>query len=246
MVAKYTSFCFTVRPRHGLDPEQDEDLLKFCRSFEGAQMVIEKSGAERHAHIQVWSSNPVTRGDANKKLERVCVRCIPNWDSEQNKVLRTGTKIAYSDWIESYCAQNESKTGDDKPQIVFDERPVDTDRFYPSQEEQEAIQAEAHAVDKRFHRLEQQFLEWIGDDEVTLRRVGEFISDSMFSSRTIPVIVKMTDRSNLTKALYMYVTKSTMWQDSVRIVDTKHQERQIAQIVANGASDVEAENIILG
>lgn len=244
VVAKYTSFCFTVRPRHGLAPEQDDALLKFCKSFDGAQMVIEKAGAERHAHIQVWSSTPVTRGDANKKLERVCVKCIPNWDSEQNKVLRTGTKIAYSDWIETYCAQNESKEGTDKPQIVYDQRPVDTDSYYPSEEEQEAIQAEACAVDKRFYRLEQQFIEWLGDDEVTLRRVGEFVSDSMFSSRTIPVIVKMADRSNLVKTLYMYVTKSCRAEDSVRMDATKHQRDQIAQLRANGALDPEI--IILG
>jgi len=133
-VAKYRSWCLTVNPSQGVTSPTEEALVKYCKSFPFYQFVIEGDAEARHAHIQIWCDTPTTKGDANKKLERVLAKVISDWNPAQQKVLRSGTKIAYSDWVENYCIQNDLKG---ESNIILDNRPLDTDEYYPSEEEQE-------------------------------------------------------------------------------------------------------------
>lgn len=206
-VGKYRSWCLTVRPRNGVTIPIADALEKYCKSFPYYQMVLEMEGEARHAHIQIWSDTPTTKGDTNKKIERLCAKHVEDWDQAQCRILRQGTKIAYSDWIENYCIENDLKG---TPNIVLDNRPLNSDEYYPSKEEQDVVQRKKNAVDQRMCALEIMFEEWYEqrDDELTPRLVGEFLSDMMFNSRKIACVNRAADRYALCKTLYAYITRS--------------------------------------
>lgn len=198
----------TVRPRNGLTTPIEDALVKWLNTFRGSQMVIEGEAETRHAHIQIWRDVPATKGDINKQLSRVCQKCYSDWDSAQEKVLRTGTKIAYNDWIHNYCIDNDLKG---ESHIVLDNRPLDTDDFYPSEREQQIAQKRSDAVDQQMCKLEIMFEEWNehNDDEpITETLVATFLCDMMCHSRKIQVVKQQRDRNALTRSLFHYITKA--------------------------------------
>lgn len=243
-VDKYRSFCLTVRPRNGITIPIVDALEKYCKTFPHYQMVLEGDNESRHAHIQIWTDTPTTRGDANKKLERVCARCYEDWDQAQCKVLRQGTKIAYNDWLESYCIQNDIK-GDSN--IILDERPLDSDPYYPSEVEQDACKRRSQAIDQQMCKLELLFEEWneVECRPLTQESVGLFLSDMMFCSRKIACVKQGRDRYALCTTLHAYLTKAI---DSSLFckepILTKKDQQIKEQLITNGCSEEEANKII--
>lgn len=240
-VDKYRSFALTVRPRNGVTIPIVDALEKYCKTFPHYQMVLEGQNESRHAHIQIWLDNPTTKGDANKKLERVCSRCYDDWDQAQQKVLRSGTKIAYNDWLENYCIQNDIKG---ESNVVLDNRPLDTDPYYPSEEEQEATQRRSQAVDQQFCKLELLFEEWneVQQRSITKETVGMFLADMMFASRKIQVKQHARDRYSMCTALHAYLTKSVDPALFCKL-DIKDQKLK-EQLIENGCSEAQANLII--
>lgn len=207
-VDKYRSYCLTVRPRNGLKDPLEEALKKYCKSFPFYQMVLEGENESKHAHIQIWSETPTTKGDTNKKIERVCAKAYEDWDQNQQKVLRSGTKIAYSDFIENYCIDNDLKG---EANIILDNRPLDSDPYYPSEEEQEKTQRRSQAIDQQMCKLELMFEEWYetngNNDQIDQKLVGTFLSDMMFCSRKLVCVKQARDRHSLCTTLHAYITK---------------------------------------
>lgn len=215
-VAKYKSFCLTVRPRNGVTTPILDAMKKYCQSFPHYQMVQEGSAETCHLHIQIWLDKAQTKGDVNKKLERAAKSCYEDWDDNQKRVLRNGTKLAYSDWIENYCIDNDLKGTSN---VILDNRPEDSDEYYPTDQEQELAQRKSAAVDQRHCALELLFETWYeeqpSDPVIDQKLVAQFLSDMMFKSRKINVIIKPTDRYNLTKSLCAYINKSDDWRLSL-------------------------------
>ena len=60
------SFAITIRPSVGISPDLEKKLTKIftnTKHQDGVHIVAEKSGVERHLHIQLWFSeemNPST------------------------------------------------------------------------------------------------------------------------------------------------------------------------------------------
>jgi len=244
-VPKYRSWCLTVNPTQGVAPNSptEEALVKYCKSFPFAQMVCEKEGEARHAHIQIWLDTPTTKGDTNKKLERVLARTVPEWSQSQARVFRSGTNIAYNDWVESYCIENDLKG---TPVIYVDNRPLDSDPYYPSTEEQEAVQRRSQAIDQRMCTLELLFEEWWDQDsEITPVLIGTFLSDMMFSSRKIACVNKAADRYALCKTLHAYITRTTCSTLCYKPPELSAKDKKTAaELLDNGFSQADVNKIL--
>lgn len=202
------SFGITFRPRLGLSPDSEERLLKWLKKQPYGQMCIEKAGVERHAHIQVWSDDFMKRDSIQKAMNRILTETVEFEDSEdKRKQLKHAIKVkmCYNDWLRSYCEDNRDKNDDSPVDSVFDSLPVDTTDYYPSQDEQEFIQAQANAVDNYMFKLEQKFLETELDP--SKENIAEFLSDMMFNKRELQTMRKQIDRINLCNTLYNYINK---------------------------------------
>ena len=196
------SFTITIRPKLGLSVKTEEDVLKYLEKQHHAFAVIEGEDESRHLHGQVWLKNPRKKGDFNKSIERICERTIDDWTPAQLLVLRGGTKYAYNDdFVENYCQKEEN------PEIIFNNPPAgDTSEYYPSEEDQNKIQAKANAVDKKFHNWETKFHEWYTQDrQVRLGDVARWMSHAMFKEKSIQVIVDKKNRVQNCKSLYLYI-----------------------------------------
>lgn len=201
----YRSWCITIRPRDGLSDKTLDAAKKWLQKCPYSFAVLEMDHEARHLHAQIWYNEPKVRGDICKQIQRICERTISDWDDAQKKVLRQGVKIAYSDWYLDYLAENGLK---EKPNIILENPPDKTLDFYPTEEEQQNIQIMKTAVDPRFANLEIKFYEWVGERDVSLKVVSQFLAIQMFQERTIKVLLHQRDRKALAVSLLAYVQKS--------------------------------------
>lgn len=202
------SYCVTVRPREGLSNATLEMLQKWLTRQDYAVGVVEMSNEARHLHAQIWLNKPRARGDVNKQLQRILEATIIDFDRAQLKVLRSGTKIAYSDWYLDYLVENDTK---DPATIVVNKPPEATMGFYPTEEEQDEVRIRASAVDPKFAELEIKYNHWSeerDDIQLTEHNVAKFLCYAMYQERIIKVIVQQRDRTALCKSLYAYISKS--------------------------------------
>lgn len=200
----YKSYCFTIRPRIGLSKLTEEGVLKWLKKQPYAYATIEMEDEARHLHGQIWLDEPRMRGVVNKSLRLICEKTIDDWNSAQAKVLSSGTKIAYDDFYTSYLIDNEKKV-DDEVSMIIDNVPDKTGDYYPSEEEQQAVQDSNNAIDKRYHRLNEEYTKWSGyEKDWTLWNVSLFIEEVMFKSKTIPVIQDARVCRQLVKCLHAY------------------------------------------
>lgn len=206
--SNFQSYCLTVRPREGLNSRTLDKLQKWLLRLDYSVAVLEMEGEARHLHAQIWLNTPKPRGDINKQLQRCLEDTIENFDEAQKKVLRNGTKIAYSDWYLDYLTDNSDK---DPPTIIINNPPMATLGYYPSEREQDECRQRVSAVDPRFADLEIKFKHW---QEMSNRydlsepNVARFLCYSMFQERTIRVLTQQRDRTNLCKSLYAYLAQS--------------------------------------
>lgn len=210
-MSSYSSFCITVRPRDGLSNVTLDKLSKWLISQDYAVAVTEMADAAKHLHAQIWLNKPRSRGDVNKQLQRICESTIEDFDRAQLKVLRNGTKIAYSDWYLDYLVENDEKNEKTAPNIIINNPPAATTGYYPSEEEQAEAQARSSSVDPRFADLEiryNHYSETHNLQKLTKTTVAQFLCYAMFQERVIRVIQQQRDRSALCTTLHAYLTKS--------------------------------------
>lgn len=202
----FRSYCITIRPRDGITDTTIDATKKWLSKCTYAVAVLEKSQHERHLHAQIWTETPKARGDICKQMQRICERTIQDWDTAQLKVLRSGVKIAYSDWYLDYLVDNDDK---EPPNILIENPPQFSMNYYPTEEEQENVQTMKTAVDPRFADLEIKCRDYLGERPITERTVASFLADAMFNSRTIKCVTQQRDRVALAKTLFAYMSKST-------------------------------------
>lgn len=204
----YKSYAITIRPRDGITDFTIKATTEWCKKQRFAVGVIEKDNESRHLHIQVWNDAPKARGDVAKAIQRICERTIPEWDNAQQKVLRSGIKIAYSDWYEDYLLDNESKEQVTEERIIINNPPDKTMEYYPTEEEQNEVQTLKTATDQRYASLELQCLKYLGDTPITMNNVARWLAYATNDERSIKVITQQRDRTALCKSLYHYMIKS--------------------------------------
>lgn len=204
----YRSYCLTIRPRDGLKEPTLDKLQKWLTRQDYAVAVLEMNDVARHMHAQVWLNQPRARGDVNKQLQRILEATIEDFDRAQLKVLRNGTKIAYSDWYLDYLTENSEK---DPATIIINKPPEATMAFYPTEEEQDEVRIRASSIDPRFADLEIKYYHWQDLKQAsapTEHNVARFLCYAMYQERTIKVITQQRDRSSLCKTLFAYINKS--------------------------------------
>lgn len=214
----FRCYAFTIRPILGLQTPLEEGLIKWLSKYPGF-LCTEMEDEARHAHGVIYYETPKSKGDLNKSLESICSRCVPDWNPNQNMVMRRGTKICYNDeFITEYLAKEDN--------VIYQNIPQDTAPYYPSKEEQEEVQAKSNAVDKKFYQWETDFL--ASDQFKEFKKmpiqlyVSKFLEDMMFSSRKYPVVVCPKKRKEYAKALFLYVIHQsdgteTMFKEDIDI-----------------------------
>lgn len=206
----YKSYCLTIRPRDGISDKTLDRCKKWLQNLEFAVGVVEKDDQARHLHAQIWHE-PKRRADIAKAVQRICESTVENWDHAQLKVLRSGVRIAYSDWYLDYLIDNQDKENETSS-ILVNNPPDSTQDYYPSEEEQAEVMAMANSADPRFQSLEIQYRAWQTgepDTPATEKTVARFLANQMFVERRMKVIVNKRDRVQLTQSLLAYLNKST-------------------------------------
>lgn len=196
----YRSYAFTVRPKLGVPPdsELERSLIKYIKKYQGF-LVAEKEHEERHIHGQIFFEDPKPKGRFNEALESMCEKHLSDWSSPQKRVLRGGTKIAYSD---EFFTEYTNKGGD----LLVESMPQDTNQYYPSQEEQDAVRRRVLAADAKYHHLSEMFREYYKNDApAELADIRKFLYDIMFVKKQYHVIEDPKKRTWTCKALLEYV-----------------------------------------
>lgn len=212
MTSKRKSWCATVRPRNGLSEKTEKAVIKWLKKQDYYFACIEMEDEARHMHIQVWYAEAKPRKHITQALKRVQQRTIDEWDAAQAKVFSMGTKIAYSDWFDDYCMHNPEKK--DEVNIVAENVPTSTVEYYPTVDEQAAVLAKAKAVDKKYHKLSELWVEWAkmkGKDTTPVRGVegigdvGAALSWMEFVGKRICVMRDRRVRRAVCDNLYQYL-----------------------------------------
>jgi len=223
----YKSFALTIRPREGINDQTVQECVKFAKKFSFSFGALEKTKdiQARHLHIQIWSDDPKRKADIAKQLQRICEKTIDLWDNAQLKVLRSGIKIAYSDWYLDYLVENDEKIETDEiGEIIINNPPDKSMEYYPTEDEQEALKNKINAVDPRFHQMEVELKEFMNEDTpITMNVVASYLATSMYKTRTMKVILAKRDRISLCESLYNYVTQSTDVNNFIS-VDKKYEK----------------------
>lgn len=208
---KYSSYCITFRPKNGLSHGTQEALDKWLKKQDYYFAVTEMCDDAKHLHGQIWLKTPRARGEVCTAIQRIGQRTVDDWDDAHVKVMRSGIKIAYSDWYIDYLQECDKKN--EAPNIICSNVPDNTLDFYPTEEEQEEVREQHNAVDKKYFKLERLYLDRHSDDHiVTLKSVQAFMANAMYCERIICVIEDSRRLQHTCKALFNYLNKSKEWQ----------------------------------
>ncbi len=205
--SEFRSFAFTIRPSNGVENNGDleKSVILYLSKYQGF-LVSEKEGHERHLHGQIFFEKPKRKFDINKQLNLICQRNISEWNLDQQRVLHSGTKVAYSDdW---YCQYTNKEC---ESELVYSDMPTSTTEYYPSPEEQNRVMARSHAVDKTFHHLKEMYEEDpvvvhnIKKNAPSQDQIREWLYVQMYVKKKIRVIEDRRKFNQRASSLYHYI-----------------------------------------
>jgi len=212
MSIRYKSYAITVRPRAGLKTAHEDVLLAWLQSLPHCVAVHEREGEAMHLHAQIWSMEGWIKGNIVKKLRKIGERCLDDWDAPQAKVQSQGVRIAYSDWATDYLINNDDKPADEQGVVLIENAPDVQEAYYPSQDEQDAVQTRVNAKDSLMHSWAELWEEHASDDEKTrlsrlnrLLYVGRFCSRIWFQLKLRPTLRNDRDQKDFVKRLTAYL-----------------------------------------
>lgn len=189
-MSTYRAWAVTIRPREGLTDDMVERciacFMKPC--IDGAYVVTEKLGVERHLHAAVYFAKGVRKGQV---LSR-CQTIQGELDPAELRVLKSGIKICYNDDFR----KNYLTKGDDT-EVIMDTAPTDASAYYPSPEEQQKAMASASMGTLTLIELYRK-----KHDVVTLGRVLDFLRTLWFEHRSVtpPVTLQL----QMSRAVNLY------------------------------------------
>lgn len=196
-------WAFTVRPRLGVseDSPLENAFIELFRNNAGF-LVAEKEGPERHLHGQMFFPKGKRKHDFNRDfLVKTCKKNILDWDTQQERVLKEGTELAYDN---NFYTEYTNKGG----VLLVDDMPANPEEYYPSEEEQNRVQARANAKDAKYHHLKELWDEHREITQIpTLQSVAQFMYDIMFVENKYHVIEDPRKRSQTTRCLLEYLLK---------------------------------------
>lgn len=242
----YKSFAITMRPKNGISAggTLENELVKKLKKYDFCSIFMEKENEARHMHAQIWLNKPQAIGTIKTAMVRIQEKHDNDWDEASKKVLRSGIKIAYSDWILDYCQENDLK--EDDSNCLFHRVPPMTSEFYATEEEQQKIIDSSKSVNKTYFRLKQELMD---NEEYNYfkvkieklsygfkkyspaiwRIVGGYLSFKMYNDDTYPIIKCPKLMNQTIKALSRYICKDV----DVSEFFTEHDELLIDKCIEN-------------
>jgi hypothetical protein len=211
----YRSWCFTIRPLNGFQENTELRLIKWLNKQDYGFACVEMDGQSRHCHGQIWIDKERDKGTINKSLENICATTIDDWNPAQNLVLRRGTKIGYNDdFVEEYLSKEDN--------VIFNNPPLDSSEYYPSQEEQNKLQAKPKSKNQIYSKpksknqiyfdLKEKYkgekipmCDWDQPIKCSLQEVAIWVGEGMFKKDTIKIIEDDRRRKQFVKNLYWYI-----------------------------------------
>ena len=214
------SFAFTIRPLAGVPPdsELEQSFRKLLNKYPGF-LVAEKTGTERHLHGQMFFENPRTKSDFNRDFPvNKCKKHLADWTPQQERVLKLGTKIAYSDdFYTEYTNKPDSE-------LLVDNFPANSNEFYPSQDEQDKVKNRANAKDAKYYALAEMWQNSENSCVPTYENVAKWLYIQMFVLKTIKCIEDRRKITQTVNTLTEYLNA-----DESRALDYMMPERKKAQ-----------------
>ena len=213
---KGRSFGLTINPTNGLNDRLLYVILEWCEKISDyVYCIVEKEGASRHAHIQIWIKKEKSRGDVKKQLDRFAEDEFKLRTQEWRKCDKdhcNKIEFCYNDWVERYCNKNELKKDDDY-EVIIDKYPISSeieDSYYPSEEEQTAIKDKKNAKDAYLYELEAMYLK---DNEgltpTHKMQVAMWLDRQCYDKRTLKASMMQRNRVELKNNLWFYMSKCT-------------------------------------
>lgn len=166
----YNAIAFTFRPYGGATAncEREEKIIEWVKKQDYGFLVAEKEGSERHYHGQLFWN----KGRKKDSVRKFFKNHLKTYESEYvgtNIKVALNIKGAVNDsFIEDYIKDNDNKSND-KSEILVENLPEDTSKYYPSDEEVEKLSEYNLAKDKTLYELEKQYHEYI------IYNIDEFI-----------------------------------------------------------------------
>lgn len=232
-MSEFQSFCFTVRPALGI-PENSpienafRDLFRKNLGF----IAAEKEDVQRHLHGQIFYPKGKRKYDFNRDvLVKLCKKHISDWNPSQERVLKKGTRVAYSnDFYTEYVNKNDSI-------MLEDNFPLDAEDYYPSQDEQDKVQARANAKDAKYHHLKELWQEHRHITDIpTLQSVAQFMYDIMFVEKKYHIIEDPRKRSQTTRCLLEYLLEDPSRAQHFMLPAETMREKEFQKILNKCAS----------
>lgn len=199
MKKEYNSFAITFSPVEPVKGELLDLFVKYLKGFDYCYGVIEETEEKKaHGHAQVWLEKPRNKDSMIQYFRRNLNKISP--DSILKHAVKI--KIAYNDdFYMEYLGKGEVI------ETLCETVPKNTDEYYPSQEEQDAVQKKANSKNLKYYLAKEKFLE--SKLELTLEQVASFVCDQMFKYDTMPIISDDKNRKAFVRCLYWYIKGGT-------------------------------------
>lgn len=206
---EFRSFSFTIRPLEGVKENSslEKNVIDYVAKYKGF-VAAEMEGTSRHLHGQIFFEKFKRKHDFNNALSKFCEESIDDWTPKQDYVMRSGTEVPYNnDWYLEYV---------NKPDTVMllHGMPSNAFDYYPSKEEQQAVMAQARAVDKTFHNLQEMYraapleVNGVKLNGPSQDQVRQWFYIQMYVTKTIKVIEDKRKFNQRAVSLYHYLHAS--------------------------------------
>lgn len=213
---KFHAFAFTFRPKVGISSEDIEDITKICETyFDYSCFITEKSGFEKHAHLQLFHESGTTKSNALKKFS---VKLRQKWTSEGSNWVRAaaskdGQKIVYNDdWYTNYLKKQDDTI------VILDNMP-------PKVEDRLPFYAPPNSIPKKqcspwYHSREKDYRNFYFEDKTpaTPTKVYAVLAYHMNVKRDMQVIECRKQLKKKTFALVDFINQSDTitWYDGLK------------------------------
>ena len=217
----YSSYAVTISTKEQVEGELEEVITKFLHKQPFSYGVIESKNGSLHSHFQLWLDEPRPKSQVFKQFKKNVMALAPT-SLAKYAIL---AKIAYSDDYITYMDKEIIKVLSDNPPLG------DTSPYYPSQEEQDKVQAKANAKDGYYHMLSELWHEYnpnYEECETTKYDVAHFLFDIMFKEKRIQVITDDKRRKQVAKCLWKYLYPTyeksmCLTNEEIEFLDIKNQ-----------------------
>jgi len=209
MKKEYNSYAITFSPVEPVKGELLDMFEKYLKGFDYCYAVIEETDEKKaHGHAQVWLKEPRNKDSMTQYFRRHLNKISP--DSILKHAVRI--KIAYNDdFYMDYLGKGEVV------ETLYDKVPEKTDEFYPSAEEQDAVQKRSNSKNLKYYLATEKFKE--AKMEVSLENVARWVCDQMFKYDTIPIIQDDKNRKAFVRCLFWYIKGGTSLSNMLSKID---------------------------